>query len=393
MIADVSPNDPDVVASAANFPTEVYTMNRRELIKTAFYASAGSLLLGKSAIRAFADTTPKNILVLGGTYFLGPAVVEAARGWGHSLTLFNRGVTNPEMFPHIEKLRGYRSPATDEEDLSALAKRKWDAVIDVWPHDPSMVVSAAKLLKDRAKHYLYVSSIAAYAEDQLAQPHITEETPLARWDGDQSPYCRGKAESERQLHAIIGRNLTIVRPCAIDGLREDTPDVLDWLRRLQRGTRHIAPGDGTDPLTIVDVKDVAEFLVLAIDQSIFGTFNLTGRSMTFRYFLEECKAVTHSDAELVWIPGDFLHQHGVDAVYVPNWVRKFPYWRPEPSMKGFFQISSDKAYAAGWQTRSLRDTLVDTLQYFASIDGYQWKDTLSPEQEGELLELWAHHTS
>ena len=369
-------------------------MNRRELIKTACCASVGSLLFGNSAIRAFANTTPKNILVLGGTYFLGPAFVEAARGCGHSLTLFNRGVTNPDMFPHIEKLRGYRSPATDEEDLSALAKRRWDAVVDVWPHDPSMVSSAAKLLKDHTKHYLYVSSIGAYAEDQLAQPHITEETPLARWDGTQSFYCRGKAESERHLNAIIGHNLTIVRPCGIKGVRDDTAgDLLNWLRRLQRGTRHIAPGDGTDSLTIVDVKDVAEFLVLAIDQSIYGTFNLTGRPMTFRYFLEQCKAVTHSDAELVWIPGDFLHQHGMDTEYVSNWLRKFPNWRPDPSEKGFFQISSDKAYAAGWQTRPLRDTLIDALEYSASIDGYQWKDTLSSEQEAELLELWSHHTS
>lgn len=143
---------------------------------------------------------------------------------------------------------------------------------------------------------------------------------------------------------------------------------------------------------MVDVKDVAEFLVLAIDQSIYGTFNLTGRPMTFRYFIEQCKAVAHSDAELVWIPEDFLHQHGMDAEPVPNWVRKFPYWRPEPNMKGFFQISSDKAYAAGLQTRPLRDTLIDALEYFASIDGYQWKDTLSPKQEEELLELWVRHT-
>jgi 2'-hydroxyisoflavone reductase len=366
-------------------------MHRRELIKAALCTSGAFLLLGESPIQAFASSTPKNVLVLGGTYFLGPAFVEAARGWGHSVTLFNRGVTNPEMFPHIEKLRGYRSPATDEEDLSALAKRRWDAVIDVWPHDPSVVASAAKLLKDRTKHYLYVSSIGAYADDQLSQPHITEETPLARWNGDQSPYDRGKAESERQLNAIIGRNLTIVRPCGIKGVRDDTPgDVLNWLRRLQRGTRHIAPGDGTDHLTIVDVRDVSEFLVLAIDQSIYGTFNLTGRPMTFRYFIEQCKAVTHSDAELVWIPGDFLHQHGMDAEYAPNWLRKFPNWRPEPLLRGFFQVSSDKAYGVGWQTRPLRDTLIDTLEYVASVDGYQWKDTLSPEQEAELLELWAH---
>jgi len=379
--------------SATSLSRRSLCMNRRKFIKNSILASAISTTLWEFPFRSFANTTPKNILVLGGTYFLGPAFVEAARAAGHSLTLFNRGVTNPDMFPHLEKLRGYRSPATEEEDFSALAKRKWDAVIDVWPHDPSMVTSAAKLLKDRTKHYLYVSSIAAYAEDQLAQPHITEETPLAQWDGDQSPYCRGKAESERQLNAIIGHNLTIVRPCGIKGVRDDTPDALDWLRRLQNGRQHIAPGDGNDPVTIVDVKDVAEFLVLAIDKSIYSTFNLTGRPMTFRYLLEECKAVTHSDAELVWIPGDWLHQHGIDSVYLSNWLRKFPDWRPEPSMKGFFQISSEKAYGVGWQTRPLRDTLIDCLEYFASIDGYQWKDTLSPEEEAKLLELWEHRTS
>jgi hypothetical protein len=80
----------------------------------------------------------------------------------------------------------------------------------------------------------------------------------------------------------------------------------------------------------------------------------------------------------------------MDAEYAPNWLRRFPNWRPEPSLRGFFQVSSDKAYGVGWQTRPLRDTLIDTLEYVASVDGYQWKDTLSPEQEAELLELWAH---
>jgi 2'-hydroxyisoflavone reductase len=365
-------------------------MLRRDFIRNTLYASTMAAVAGKVRLRA--ETPPKRILVLGGTFFLGPAFVDAALADGHTVTLFNRGVTNPELFPFVEKLRGFRSVEIDDQNLSALGRRHWDVVIDVWPHDPALVESAAKLLTDRTKHYLYVSSIGAYNRKNYAQPDLTEDAPIAAWDGPGSSYTRGKAESERRLRAVVGEKLTIVRPGPIKGVRDDTPDILIWLRRLQNAHSVIAPGNGDTSVEIVDVKDVADFLILAIDHSLYGTFNLTGRPMSFREFLDGCKSATHSDAELVWIPETILREQGLAPQDLPNWLLNFPYWEVDPLQRGFAQISSKKAFDAGWETRPFRNTALDYLSYVASLNNYVFQDTLPPSRQEEVLNLWRNRT-
>lgn len=364
-------------------------MDRRRFLQSSFAASAASLLFQRlpSSGRLFAGT-PKKVLVLGGTSFLGPAVVEAAVVAGHTVTLFNRGVTNPGLFPHLEKLRGFRSPERTDENFAALGQRRWDVVIDVWPSDPSVAESAARLLRDRTAHYLYVSSIAAYASKDFAQPGLTEDAPLNPWDPSISPYNRGKSESERRLGAIVGDRLTVVRPGPIKGYRDTTPNLLAWLRRAQTGTTHIGPGSGEDHVQMVDVKDVARFLVLAIDRSIHGTFNLTGVPMTFRDFLARCVAVTRSNSEFVWIPLDFLHKQGLDPD--PSYLGKFPFWHPEPERRGVFQISSRKAFDAGWTQRPFAETALEYLWFFDQLDPevWDWKDELSAQSEASALAAW-----
>src|SRR5262249_30142787 len=127
-------------------------MNRRRFLRGALAVSGTSFL--RLPILGAADRAPasKTILVLGGTSFLGRAVVEAAVVAGYEVTLFNRGITNPELFPHLEKLRGLRSAVASEENWSAIGSRRWDAVIDVWPSDPALAESAARRLHDRAAH-------------------------------------------------------------------------------------------------------------------------------------------------------------------------------------------------------------------------------------------------
>ena len=129
-------------------------MDRRDFIKRSLMATAASACSSLFPLSALASAGPKRILVLGGTLFLGPAIVEAALAEGHTVTLFNRGITNPELFPHLEKVRGFRSSDAGDQDLSSLAHRHFDVVVDVWPNDPAIVASAAEFLKDRAAHYL-----------------------------------------------------------------------------------------------------------------------------------------------------------------------------------------------------------------------------------------------
>ena len=371
-------------------------MNRRTFLQGAA-ALTGASWLRIPAARASAaapGSSSARILILGGTSFLGPALVREAVVAGHSVTLFNRGITNPELFPSLEKIRGLRSVKASEETWGSIGDRKWDAVVDVWPYDPVLAESAAKRLRAQARHYLYVSSIAAYDRRGFAHPGLTEDAPLNLWDSSLRPYDRGKAESERRVGDLVGERLTIVRPGPIKGERDDTPDLLAWLRRCQRGGRHIGPGNGDDHVQKVDVRDVARFLVTAIERSVYGTFNLTGAPMTFREFVGSCRAATRSDAEFVWIPREFLHEQGLDPApfdspTTPSYLGKFPSWHPEPERVGLFQISSRKAFDTGWTQRPFDETAGDYLWSFDDSGAARdWKDELSPEVEAAVLERW-----
>ena len=306
------------------------------------------------------------------------------------MSLFNRGVTHPTLFPSVEKIRGFRSPDPAKENLSKLVGRSWDVVVDIWPQNPLMVESAARLLAPRTTHYLYVSSVAAY--DGYPTPNMTEESPLRPWTPATSEYEPDKAESERRLLAIAGSKLTVVRPGPIKGERDGGPDVVSWLLRARSGGQHIGPGDGADPVQFVDVKDVAAFLNLAIEQNYRGAYNLTGASVPFRTFLAHCKEVTGSTADFVWIPKSFLDQHGLQSDHeLGVYSGYFPFWRPEPVIANIFRISSSKAYRAGWMTRPFAQTAKDCLESFGalSVTPPTWKDYLSPGKEREALEAWS----
>jgi 2'-hydroxyisoflavone reductase len=366
-------------------------VDRRSFVKNS------ALLLAASACfpqrPAWASSAPKKILVLGGTSFLGPAVVDALVADGHTVTLFNRGVTNPDLFPHLEKLRGFRSPDANDQDLTPLSHRRFDVIVDVWPNDPAVVASAAEFLRDRAQHYLFVSSVAAYDSHEFAKADIVEDAPMEPWNGSGRPYNRNKAESERRLHQIIGERLTIVRPGPIKGTRDSTPDLLTWLLRAQQGGEHIAPGDGHDPVELVDVKDVASFLAVTIARSLYGTFNLTGKSMSFREFLKACQSATRSDATFVWIPQQFLREHGLESdVMLHTFAGNFPFWRPDPANQGLYRVSSEKAFKAGWRTRPFEETAFDCLHDFYSAQDIDRPIFLSEAKEKEVLAAWAHKT-
>jgi 2'-hydroxyisoflavone reductase len=364
-------------------------IHRRRFLRT-MAASSLSLALSRILPSAFART-PKKVLVFGGTDFLGPAVVDALMADGHTVTIFNRGVTNPELLPRVEKLRGFRSADPKDQDLSALERRRFDAVIDVWPNDPDIVASAAEFLKDRTNHYLFVSSIGAYDHKLFAKADvITEEMPTQPWNEPARQYNRNKAESERRLQKIIEERLTIVRPGPITGHRDDGSGLLTWLLRAQDGGEHIGPGDGKTPVELVDVKDVGRFLALAIAQPLYGTFNTTGNSFVFRDFLDACNKATKSQATFTWIPQDFLHEHGLDSNDVLHtFDGNFPLWEPDPKYQAFHRVSSAKAFAAGWHIRPFEETALDCLSDFYS--GLSPRPNyLTAAREQEVLEAWNH---
>jgi len=366
-------------------------VKRREFVKRSLFATGSAMATLAFPKTPFAASPRKNILILGGTSFLGPAVVEEALIGGHKVTLFNRGITHPELFPQVEKLWGFRAIDLRQQHLGSLeGSRRWDAVIDVWPSAPTLAATAATLLKDRTDHYLYVSSIGVYAS--FGEPNIHEDAPIKAFNGDEEDYSPAKAESERRLKAIVGNKLTIVRPCAITGWRATGPDTLSWLLRAQSGGTHIGPGDGNDPVQQVDVKDVARFLITSVERHITGTFNLTDRSRSFRDFLAACNEATDSNAEWIWIPRNFLAREGI-----ADW-NHFVGWRTDPAWRGFAQISSERAFNAGWKPRSFTETASDILEWYRKPgvkiwdwhDPQQtpWRDPLTWEKEQAVLSDW-----
>src|SRR5262245_12984690 len=251
----------------------------------------------RSAAGAAKAAEPKTILMLGGTGFLGPHTVEAALRRGHKVTLFNRGRTRTELFPDLEKLQGDR-----DNDLRALEGRAWDAVVDTSANIPRWVKSAAAVLGPNIRHYLYISSISAYAS--LARPGTDESAPLAEIADptvetvDGETFGALKALSEQAAEESMPGRVTVVRPGLIVGPDDPSDRFTYWPVRIDRGGEVLAPGSALDPVQLIDVRDLGEFLVKLIEGAIMGIFNALGpaEGLTMGRMLGACKEAAESDA-------------------------------------------------------------------------------------------------
>ncbi len=286
------------------------------------------------------------VLVLGGTRFVGRAVVEAALAKGHDVTLFNRGQTNADLFPAAEKLRGDRA-----SDLSALDGRTWDVVVDTAGYFPQVVERSAQQLAN-AERYVFVSSVSVYADQSVPQLEDAELEALDDPD-DTSPdsYGARKAASESIVQRIFGDRATIVRPGMIVGPHDSTDRFSYWPKRVKEGGRVLAPGAPSDPVQFVDVRDLGDFIVRLAEEQTTGVFNATGSAIAFGDFLATCRELTGSDAELVWVPSDVLLAAGVDP-----WMG-VPMWIAAPGWEAANRVPIDRALAAGLSFRPLDDTI------------------------------------
>jgi 2'-hydroxyisoflavone reductase len=314
-------------------------------------------------------------LVLGGTRFLGRALVDALLEQGHEPTLFNRGLTQPELFPDVEKLRGDRSA-----DLSALEGREWDAVLDVAAYMPGEVRLAVETLHDNVSRYVFVSSISVYA-DQSVPPvegaAVEELAPGQETDEDPELYGARKAACERIVEEAIGDAALVVRPGLIVGPHDPTGRFTYWPHRVARGGEVLGPGSPDDLVQFIDVRDLASWIVQATANGAGGTFNATGEPMRFGDLLEQCRAVSGSDATVTWVASGQLL-----AEEVGPWM-ELPLWLPLAEYAGIQCASVERARATGLTYRPLAETIRATLADAEPVDGVG----LTPERERELLEL------
>jgi 2'-hydroxyisoflavone reductase len=385
--------------------------NRRDLLKAGLAGAIAATLPGCArSLAGVAGDGPMRILVLGGTGFLGPHFVAAARAKGHHLTLFNRGKSNPgrfagQEFADIEQLRGDR-----KVDLSALeGGRRWDAVLDTSAYVPADVTRSARLLAPRVDRYLLVSTISVYARTD--QPGQDEAAPLATLADPTVTEVTGetygalKALCEHAAEAELPGRTTIVRPGLIVGPGDTTDRFTYWPARADRGGEILAPGSAEDPTQFIDVRDLADFLLLTIERRHAGIYNADAPagSITMGRLLATCQDVSRRmntvhcvrapcpqppghDSTLAWVPADFLEAHGVSP-----W-QDMPAWIPaEGEYAGFGRISTARAHAIGLRTRPLEETVGDTLEFWRSLPEDRRakpKAGIAPEREAAVLAAW-----
>lgn len=334
---------------------------------------------------------PLKILILGGTGFIGPHQVDYAISRGHTVTLFNRGQTNPTLFPNVEKLIGDRNAPNGYD---ALKGRQWDVVIDNPVQVPRWVREAGAVLAPNVKKYVFVSTLSTYKS--RGKIGITEldtdllNTPAAPDATEQTAtYGERKVRGEMDAKATFGEAKTlIVRPGLIVGPGDLTDRFSYWPVRVEQGGEILAPGTPDDPVAFVDQRDLTEFIVRLCEQDATGTYNVVGPAtgLTMAGMLYGCKAVTTATTRFTWVETDFLLERGLRP------YGDLPVWMPPQGLSaGWARMDVSKAVKAGLTYRPLADTARDTLTYFHQQTPERQaalKAGLSPEKEKAVLAAW-----
>lgn len=323
-----------------------------------------------------------DILVLGGTQFVGRHIVIEAVRRGHAVTLFNRG-SNPAIFPELEQLKGDR-----DKDLSTLKGKSWDVVIDSCGYTPQQVEASASLLRDAVKHYVFISTISVYADllrpaggallDEEAEL-LTLEEPTEEVTSES--YGPLKVLCEQVVKQHFPDQQLIIRPGFVVGPYDHTDRFTYFPWRVAQGGEVLVPDAGEQPIQYIDARDLAAFIVQGVERSLTGTFNavIPPDSYTFADLLETSRRVSASDASFVEVSRDFLEQHDVDIysllMYLPA------------EFLNAVRVSSARAEAAELKPHSLEATVKATLEYAAGFaPDYELKSGISLKRERELLQ-------
>ena len=343
---------------------------------------------------------PLKILILGGTGFIGPHMVQEALRRGHQVSLFNRGRTNRRLFPDLELLIGDR-----DNGLDALVGHRWDAVIDNSGYVPRHVRESANLLAAAISHYVYVSSVSAYAAmsgnltaadyHDVDMPNTEYDSPLATMPDEtvekvtSETYGPLKVLCERAATEAMGEDrITILRPTWIAGPGDNSDRFTYWPVRMSRGGEMLVPGNPTDLIQIVDVRDLANFVVDSIEQKITGIYNMVipPGSYSMGQYMTDCQDVTMSDASLTWVDADFVAAHGLHA------SGELPIWAPmSGDSRSDAIVNGDRSFAKGMKTRPPKETIRDVLNWWRTLPDERRNNLragLSAEREAEMLAFW-----
>lgn len=313
--------------------------------------------------------------MLGGTRFLGVHLVERALERGHEVTLFNRGVTNVQLFPGLEKLIGDRRGSTD-----AQRGRSWDAVIDTSGLAPAEIAASGRHLAESAPHDVYLSSASVYAGE--ADADITEDSPTVRVPGrplsrmHRQDYGPLKLLCEREVRRLFGSRALIVRPGVVVGPLDPTNRLMYWPARALQGGTMLGPGRPEDPISVVDARDLAAWILGGIEAGVVGVYNATSPPGEFRMgqIVRCAAAVAQTRGRRVsvrWVDEETLRAHRVRFGGLP------PIGAP-----GLRRARSDAARMQGLQFRPLEASFLDT---------YRWWTTLAEDVKRRALDILPYY--
>jgi nucleoside-diphosphate-sugar epimerase len=325
------------------------------------------------------------MLMLGGTSFIGRHIAVRAIEDGHTLTFFNRGTTNASLFADQEHVRGDRYT-----DLERLGDRTFDAVVDTSGFTPDSVRDAALALAPRTERYVFISSIDVYdlSETGITESSATRElAPDAQTSvRDPELYGAHKARCERILADVLGpERLLVARPGLVVGPYDYTDRFTYWPVRIARGGEVLAPRDASMPVQVIDVRDLAAWIVRAVNDGLSGAYNLTGTpaALTFGDVVDTSKRASGSAPAITWADEAFLLEHEVGPWF------ELPLWPPpDPKIRGLLTVSNERARATGLTLRPLAETAEAVLHEYRARTDPALKAGLSPEREAALLAAW-----
>ena len=324
------------------------------------------------------------ILILGGTRFVGRHLVEAGQERGHEITLFNRGLTNPRLFPDLETITGDR-----DGGLDGLRNRKWDSVIDTAGQLPRLVRASATLLAGSVGHYTFVSTLSVFAD--FSKSGMDENAPLQEISDpdneEMTPELYGphKVQCEMAAQLAFPERALIVRPGLIVGPYDETDRFTYWPHRIAKGGEVLAPGRPEKQVAFIDAHDLAGWIIRLVENNQTGIFNALGPDypLSMQAVLETCRSVSASNASFTWVNQKFLLDENVTP-----WS-EIPLWIPEqPEYAGFFNVNINKALKNGLTFRPLAETIRETLTWDSTRQAYDLKAGLHSAKEQQLLRKW-----
>ncbi|WP_456272703.1 NAD-dependent epimerase/dehydratase family protein [Bacillus sp. AK031] len=327
------------------------------------------------------------LLLLGGTSFLGKHIAEAALSKGHDVTLFNRGKTNPALFPEAHKLTGDRETG----DLASLEKGSWDAVIDTSAYTPRIAGESAAALKGRISKYIFISSISVYKEFLTGEAQEGDATGAltdpSTEEVNGETYGPLKALCEDKLEELLPGRVLNIRPGLIVGPDDTTDRFTYWVKRFSQGGKVLVPGSKERVIQWIDVRDLAQWVILMAEEGETGTYNVTGpnQGYTMKEFVEDLKYIAPAHTSEEWVEDSFLTEREVAP------FTGLPLWIPvnDQYPDGFILADYSRALNKGLVLRNPRETIEDTLRWAEEYGPAELKAGLTAEQEASLLQDWS----